>query len=109
LAAWSWPSPWLDASHGFFSLVVAVPVKESKLLLVVLAAIKGFEALLLNDVSMGSCFKILGNLNKKNRISFQPKKKRVNAAKLNNPRFTCSLPMSMFYLFPTGTKTVSLW
>jgi hypothetical protein len=73
LAAWAWPSPWLDASHGFFSLVVgAVPVTESKLL-VVLTAIKAFAALLLNDVSMGSCFKILGNLNKKkSRISFQP-------------------------------------
>ncbi len=88
LAARAWPSPWLDASHGFFSLVVAVPVTESKLL-VVLTAIKAFAALLLNDVSMGSCFKILGNLNKKNRISFQPNKKRVNAAKLKIVRFTC--------------------
>ncbi len=62
MAALAWPSPWLDASHGFFSLVVT----ESKLLVdVVLTAIKAFAALLLDDVSIGSCFKILGNLNKK--------------------------------------------
>jgi hypothetical protein len=97
LAARAWPSPWLDASNGFFSLVVAVPVTQSKLLVVLTAA---FAALLLNDVSIGSCFKILGNLNKKNRISVQPKKKRVNAAKLNNARFTCSHHMSIFYLLP---------
>jgi hypothetical protein len=90
---------WLEASHGFFSLVVgAVPVTESELL-VVLTAIKAFAALLLTAVSIGSCFKILGNLSKKkNRISFQPKKKRVNAAKQNNARLTCGLHMSMFYL-----------
>ncbi len=59
LAAWAWPSPWLDASHGFFSLVVT----ESKLL-AVLTAIKAFAALLLNDVSIRSCFKVLENLKK---------------------------------------------
>jgi hypothetical protein len=88
LAAWAWLSPWLEASHGLFSLVLAVPVTQSKLV-VVLAAIKGFAALLLNAVSIGSCFKILGNLDmKKTGLVISLKKRRVNAAKLNNARFT---------------------